>query len=248
MAIANQKGGVGKTTTAINLGAALALAGKRILLVDCDPQGNASSGLGISGNPTFYDVLTQDILPKEAIKTTVVKGLFCLPSAPDFAGIEVEFLSLPRREYKLHECLSDLRSDYDFIFLDCPPSLGLITISALTAADTVLIPIQCEYYALEGLAQLLKTIKLVKQRTNPRLKIEGFVLTMFDKRNSLSFQIEKEVRKHFKDYTFETVIPRNVRLSEAPSHGLPIFLYDAKCKGAQHYQALAIEFLKRNRG
>ncbi|MDL1955742.1 MAG: AAA family ATPase [Candidatus Desulfofervidus auxilii] len=246
VAIANQKGGVGKTTTAINLAAGLTLYQKQVLIVDCDPQGNATSGLGLTENGlNLYEILIGKISIKNAIKTTCFKQLHCITAHPDLAGIEIELANVSKRESYLNRYISLLKSDYDFIFLDCPPSLGILTLNALTAADTVLIPVQCEYYALEGLTRLLRTIKMVKQRFNPSLKIEGFLLTMFDRRNLLSYQIEKEVKKHFKNYTFDTIITRNVRLSEAPSHGLPIFLYDAKCNGAKQYRQLAEEFLKR---
>ena len=248
IAIANQKGGVGKTTTAINLSTSLALLKKQVLLVDCDAQTNASSGLGLSINGVnLYEVLVGRIPITQAIKPTCVTGLRCITGHPDLTGIEVELALFSKREHQLKHHLAALRSVYDFIFLDCPPSLGIITINALTAADTVLIPVQCEYYALEGLTQLLKTIKLIKQRVNSSLRIEGFLLTMFDKRNILSQQIETEVRKHFKEYTFKTVISRNVRLGEAPSHGLPVFFYDRKCRGAEQYFQLAQEFLARDK-
>jgi len=246
VAVANQKGGVGKTTTVVNLAAALTFYGKKILVVDCDPQGNATSGLGMSlDHLNLYEVMANKTPIKEAIKKTSLEQLYCITAHPDLAGVEIELADIPDRQNYLKIHILTVRPYYDFVFLDCPPSLGLLTLNALNAADTVLIPVQCEYYALEGLARLLKTIKMVKQYFNPFLKIEGFLLTMFDQRNLLSHQIEKEVRKHFKDYTFHTVINRNVRLSEAPSYGLPIFLYDAKCKGAQQYRQLAEEILRK---
>jgi chromosome partitioning protein len=220
-----------------------------VLLLDCDPQNNASNGLGVSINgANLYGVLVGRISIEKAIKSTPIAGLKCIIAHPNLTGIEIEFISLPGRESYLSKYLLPLKSKFDFIFLDTPPSLSIITINALTAADTVLIPVQCEYYALEGLTRLLKTIKFIKQRFNYALKIEGFLMTMFDKRNMLSHQIESEVRKYFKNYPFRTIIHRNVRLSEAPSHGLPIFSYDKKSKGAKQYYQLAQEFLERTGG
>lgn len=250
IAITNQKGGVGKTTTAINLSAALAVMGKRVLLVDLDPQGNATSGLGASGKAenTVYDVLIGGVRADAAVLETGFDALDLIPTAIELAGAEIELVAMENRESLLKAALETLRGAYDYIFIDCPPSLSLLTLNALTAADGVLIPIQCEYYALEGLGQLINTVKLMRRKLNPALEIEGILLTMFDSRTNLCAQVVQEVRAHFPEEVFETSIPRNVRLSEAPSYGLPIHLYDAKCIGAKAYAELAREFLKRDSG
>ena len=248
IAVTNQKGGVGKTTTAVNLSALVAEAGKRVLIVDIDPQGNATSGLGKSDadSNTVYEVLMGDAEAKDAILATGFTNLDLMPTAIELAGAEIELVSVENREALLKSALESLRPDYDYIFIDCPPSLSLLTLNALTAADSVLIPIQCEYYALEGVGQLVNTIKLMKKRLNPDLEVEGILLTMFDGRTNLCAQVVQEVRNHFRDEAFETMIPRNVRLSEAPSYGLPIHLDDARSTGAKAYQELAKELLERN--
>ena len=246
ISIANQKGGVGKTTTAVNVGAILAKRNKKILLIDSDPQGNATSGLGIDKNveTTLYDVLINEISINETLKDSCIKNLKVCPSNMDLAGAEVELVSQMSREQRLKEKVDEIKDDYDFILIDCPPSLGLITLNAFTASDSVLIPVQCEYFALEGLSQLLDTINLVKKRLNKSLEIEGAVLTMYDMRTNLSNQVVKEVKRYFDDKVYKTVIPRNIRLSEAPSYGIPITIYDPKSKGARAYEKLAREILK----
>jgi chromosome partitioning protein len=248
LSISNQKGGVGKTTTAINLGASLASSERKTLLVDIDPQGNAGSGLGLitSDLPrTIYDVLLGEAPIEEVILKSDLKYLDVLPSSRDLAGAEVELVSLERREYRLRDALKTVRSRYDYILVDCPPALGLLTLNALCAADAVLIPLQCEYFALEGISALLKTIELVKGGLNPRLELEGVLLTMFDARISIAHQVAEEARRHFKGQVFNTVIPRNVRLSESPSFGKPIVLYDLRSKGCESYLSLAQELQKR---
>ena len=249
IAVTNQKGGVGKTTTAVNLSALVAEAGKRVLIVDIDPQGNATSGLGKADTDsnTVYEVLMGDAPARDAIVETGFGALHLMPTAIELAGAEIELVAVEGRETLLKKALEPLRDDYDFIFIDCPPSLSLLTLNALTAADSVLIPIQCEYYALEGVGQLVNTIKLMRMKLNPELKVEGILLTMYDARTNLCAQVAQEVRNHFSDEAFDTVIPRNVRLSEAPSYGLPIHLYDARCAGTQAYRELAAELIERNR-
>lgn len=248
IAIANQKGGVGKTTTAVNLSTIVAKKGKKVLLIDCDPQGNATSGLGIDKEVenSIYDVLINEVDIKQTLKDTCVKSMKLCPSNMSLAGAEVELVSQMSREYRLKEKLDNIREEFDFIFIDCPPSLGLITLNAFTASDSVLIPVQCEYYALEGLGQLLNTINLVKRHLNKELEIEGAVLTMYDIRTNLSNQVVKEVKRYFNDKVYKTVIPRNIKLSEAPSFGMPITMYDEKSKGAKCYVKLAKEVLKEN--
>ncbi len=249
IAIANQKGGVGKTTTTINLSACLAAKGKRVLLIDIDPQGNSTSGLGIERTGlknSSYDVIVSRISAVEAIRPTMMQTLDIMPANIDLVGAEVELVPMMARETILKRALGEIKDVYDYIFMDCPPSLGLITLNALTAADKILVPIQCEYYALEGLTQLMSTVKLVRQSLNPALEVEGVVLTMFDGRTNLSIQVVEEVKRFFKNKVYETVIPRNVRLGEAPSYGLPIILYDERCLGTEAYNELATEFLKND--
>lgn len=246
--VANQKGGVAKTTTAINLGACLATQGKKVLVVDVDPQGNATSGLGISklsAGHCIYDCLINDVPIRSLVVSTQIEDLSVVPATIQLAGAEVELVSEVSRETKLKKALQEVKDEYDFIIIDCPPSLGLLTLNAMTAADKILIPIQCEYYALEGLSQLMNTVSLVKKHLNPQLEIEGVVLTMFDARTNLSIQVVDEVKAYFKDKVFHSIIPRNVRLSEAPSYGLPINLYDPKSKGAEQYLELAKEVIAR---
>ncbi|WP_291700216.1 AAA family ATPase [Clostridium sp.] len=247
--IFNQKGGVGKTTTNINLCAYLAMEGYKVLTIDIDPQGNTTSGLGLDKNNldlSIYDVLISDTPMKESIlRSDLVQKLFISPSTMELAGAEVELINRKNRENIIKDKLKEVENEYDYVFIDCPPSLGVLTINALTCADSVLIPIQCEFYALEGVSQLINTIQLVKKSLNKNLDIEGVVMTMFDYRTNLSNEVLKEVQKYFKDKVYKTTIPRNVRLAEAPSLGLPIMLYDEKCKGAEAYVKLTKEFLKR---
>jgi chromosome partitioning protein len=248
ISIANQKGGVGKTTTAINLAAGLAYEGKKVLLVDADPQANASSGLGIEIRGlerTVYECLIDEIDPKTAIVETKIPNLKLIPSHIDLVGAEIEMRDLDNREGRLKNMLNQVRNDFDYILIDCSPSLGLITINALTASDSVIIPVQCEFFALEGIAKLLNTIKIIKSGLNPNLQIEGFLLTMYDNRLRLSNQVYEEVKRHFGSLVFNTVIYRNVRLSEAPSHGLSVIDYDPHSKGAKNYTNLAKELIIR---
>lgn len=247
LAVANQKGGVGKTTTVINLAAYLADSGKRVLAVDVDPQGNTTTGLGVDKSlvdVSIYDVLLAGEPLMEALVTTDVVGLHLLPATMDLAGAEVELAQMADREHLLQRQIRTISERYDYVFIDCPPSLGLLTINALTAADGVIIPIQCEFFALEGLSQLLSTIELVRERLNGQLQLEGVLLTMYDSRTNLAGQVAEEVRRHFHQQVYEAVIPRTVRLSEAPSHGLPIMRYDPKSKGAEGYRLLAQEVLQ----
>ena len=248
ISVANQKGGVGKTTTTVNLSTLLAKKGKKVLLIDTDPQGNATSGLGITKELEFsvYDILVGDTTFVETVQDTAIKNLKICPSNISLAGAEVELVSMMSREQRLKVKLDEVKDQYDYVLIDCPPSLGLVTLNAFTASDSVLIPVQCEYFALEGLGQLLNTVNLVKKHLNKSLEIEGALLTMYDARTNLSNQVVKEVKKYFENKVYKTVIPRNVRLSEAPSYGMPISLYDARSKGAKAYDKLTKEFLKNN--
>lgn len=248
IAVVNQKGGVGKSTTAVNLSACMAAEGKTILLVDVDPQGNASSGVGVDKGSTkrcIYDAIINDALVSELMLNTALENLKVVPASIQLAGAEIELVSTMSREVRLRRALEAVRGRFDFVMIDCPPSLGLLTVNALTAADSVIVPIQCEYYALEGLSQLLNTIQLVQKHLNPGLYLEGVVLTMYDSRTNLSQQVVDEVRGFFKDKVYQTVIPRNIRLSEAPSHGKPIILYDDRSRGAEAYRQLAKEVMAR---
>lgn len=249
IAIANQKGGVGKTTTAINLSASLAELGKKVLTIDLDPQGNASSGLGIDKNNidnTIYQLMIGQTDVYQSIHKTQIDKLFIIPSNVNLAGAEIELIGIENREFILQKHISLVKEDYDYIIIDCPPSLNTLTVNAMTTADTVLVPIQCEFYALEGLSQLIYTINLVKERLNPNLELEGVVFTMFDARTNLSLQVVENVKDVLKENIYKTVIPRNVRLAEAPSHGLPINLYDPKSSGAEGYRQLAYEVIEKS--
>ena len=247
IAITNQKGGVGKTTSTVNLGASLASLGNKVLLIDIDPQGNATSGVGVNKgdlDECIYNVLIEDAEAVDVCVPTVVDNLWIIPATIQLAGAEIELVPTMSREVKIKKAISDIRDDYDYVLIDCPPSLGLLTINALTASDSVLIPVQCEYYALEGLSQLLNTIRLVQKHLNKQLMIEGVLLTMLDARTNLGLQVIEEVKKYFQDKVYKSIIPRNVRLGEAPSHGMPITIYDPKSRGAEVYLELAKEVME----
>lgn len=247
IAIANQKGGVGKTTSSVNLSACLAYLGKKVLLIDIDPQGNATSGVGVNKGDVdqcIYEVLIEDVDVKTIIRETKVENLHVVPATISLAGAEIELVSTISREARLKNALAEVKDDYDYVIIDCPPSLGLLTLNSLTASDSIIIPVQCEYYALEGLSQLLSTIRLVQKHLNHDLMIEGVLLTMLDARTNLGIQVIEEVKKYFQEKVYRTIIPRNVRLSEAPSHGEPIIIYDPKSRGAEVYVELAKEVIK----
>ena len=248
VSIANQKGGVGKTTTTVNLSTILAKRGKKVLLVDTDPQGNATSGLGVEKESELstYDLLITDVAAEDVIQETAIKNLYISPSNMNLAGAEVQLVSMMSREQRMKEKLDVIKNKFDYIIIDCPPSLGLITLNSFTASDSVLIPVQCEYYALEGLGQLLNTVELVRKHLNKNLYVEGALLTMYDIRTNLANQVVKEVKRFFQNKVYKTVIPRNVKVSEAPSYGMPITIYDPKSKGARSYEKFAKEFLKWN--
>ena len=248
ISVANQKGGVGKTTTTVNLSTLLAKKGKKVLLIDTDPQGNATSGLGIEkeSDLSTYDLLITDVAAEDIIQETGIKNLYISPSNMNLAGAEVQLVSMMSREQRMKEKLDVIKDKFDFILIDCPPSLGLITLNAFTASDSVLIPVQCEYYALEGLGQLLNTVELVRKHLNKNLYVEGAILTMYDIRTNLANQVVREVKRFFQNKVYKTVIPRNVKVSEAPSYGMPITIYDPKSKGARSYEKFAKEFLKWN--
>ncbi|CCZ05028.1 MAG: ParA family protein [Clostridiales bacterium] len=251
IAIANQKGGVGKTTTSINLSACLAEAGKKVLVVDIDPQGNATSGLGVEKNElenTIYELFVGECELSDCLIENVLDNLSVLPSNVNLSGAEIDLIGIEKREFLLKKYITPIRDNYDFIIIDCPPSLNILTVNAMTTADTVLVPIQCEYYALEGLSQLIHTINLVKQRLNPELEMEGVVFTMYDARTNLSLEVVENVKKNLKQNVYKTIIPRNIRLAEAPSHGLPINLYDSKSVGAENYRLLAQEVIYNDEG
>lgn len=249
ISVFNQKGGVGKTTTVINMSANLALMGKKVLVIDIDPQGNTTSGFGIDKKSlkySIYDVMISDIpLDKASVKSELINNLMILPSSLELAGAEVELINVDERESILKRKIKEIKNKFDFVFIDCPPSLGFLSVNALSASDSVLIPIQCEFYALEGVGQLINTIQLVKRSLNKDLKVEGVIMTMYDSRNNLCTDVVNEIKKYFKDDIYKTFIPRNIRLAESPSFGLPVMLYDEKCKGAEAYQKCADEFLKR---